>query len=147
MVVWPIVIWPRKSKVSPFCLRVSLTVTGFLSIRLVVDAGQRLAVDGEVDHKAVLALGVLLGGIAEIEARGGHGLALPRLLQDDVGIAVHQPVDGGEIPRLDRIRIGLGVELDLGGDEIGRGGEKAGRNHQEQAHANSSSRAGIDCGL
>src|SRR6185437_708280 len=39
--------------------------------------GQGLAADRKIDDEAVLALGILLGRVAEIERRRGDGLALP----------------------------------------------------------------------
>jgi hypothetical protein len=61
-------------------------------------SGQVLAADGEVGDKAVLAVGALFSGVADIEHGGGDGLALAGLLEDDVGVAAHQAVDRGEIP-------------------------------------------------
>ena len=56
-------------------------------------AGQGLTVDRKVGDEAILTIGAFLGRVTNIEHRGGDGLALAGFLEDDVGIAVHQPVD------------------------------------------------------
>ena len=82
-----------NSKLSPVGFRVSLTVTGNLPPMLWVVPVKRLAVDREIDDEAVLAVGTFGDGIADVERGCGDGLALPRLLQDHVGVAVHQAID------------------------------------------------------
>src|SRR5271154_529795 len=80
-------------------------------------ASEGLAVDGEVDDETIPTGGILVGGVADVERRRADRLALARLLQDDVGIAVHQPVDCREIPYFVGAGSGLRRELDLGKTE------------------------------
>ncbi len=127
-------IWPRNSKLSPVGLRSSLTVTGCLSPMLCVVPGQVLAADGEVGDEAVLALGALLGGKADVEHGGRDVLALAGFLQHDVGIAVHQAVDRGEVPDLVRARRRLGLRFRLGEGEIRRDRHQTEQAEQERAH-------------
>jgi len=58
-------------------------------------SGEVLSVYREVGDEAVLAFGTFLHGIADVEHRRRYGLALPGLLQDDVGVAVHHAIAQG----------------------------------------------------
>ena len=131
---WPIVIWPRNSNVSPVGLRASLTVTGSLSPRLCAVPVRLLAVDGEIGDKAVLAVGTLRGGVADVERGRGDVLALPGFLQDDVGVAVHQAVDRGEIAGLNRARRRLGGKFHLGESEAREDRDQTEQEKEARAH-------------
>ncbi|MGY2939101.1 hypothetical protein ACVWZ6_008703 [Bradyrhizobium sp. GM6.1] len=96
---------------------------------------QVLARDLEIDDEAVLAVGILRDGIADVEHGCGDGLALACLFQDHVGIAVHQPVDRGEIARLDAAgRRGLRRQLHLGGCDLWRTCKQSRQNGRGAKH-------------
>ena len=97
-------------------------------------AGQVLTADGEIGDKAVLAVGTLRGGVADVEGRRGDVLALPGFLQDDVGVAVHQAVDRGEIARLDRARRRLGGKFHLGESEARGDRDQTEQEKEARAH-------------
>ena len=96
--VWPTLIWPLNSNVSPVGLRTSFTVTGSLSPRLWVAPVRVWPFTARLATKRSLRSEPFCAGIANVEHRRGDGLALAGFLEDDVGIAVHQAVDGSEIP-------------------------------------------------
>jgi hypothetical protein len=127
------------------------SVAGLLAVQLDGDrllvgdalggSGEGLAADGEVSDEAVLAVGALVGGIADIEHRRGYGLALAGFLQDDVGIAVHQAVDRGEVARLGAATgCRLGLQLHLG-EGRRRSDGKTEQQERERAHTISPRRA------
>jgi hypothetical protein len=97
-------------------------------------AGQVLTADGEIGDKAILAVGTFCGGVADVEGRRGDVLALPGFLQDDVGVAVHQAVDRGEIARLDGARRRLGGKFHLGEGEVRGSHHQTEQAGQERAH-------------
>ena len=97
-------------------------------------AGQVLAADGEVGDEAVLAVGALRGGVADVEHGRGDVLALPGFLQHDVGVAVHQAVDRGEIARLGRARRRLGGKFHLGESEARGDRDQTEQEKEARAH-------------
>ena len=125
-------ICPLNSKVSPVGLRTSFTVTA-LAAEGLRGAGHGLTVDSEIGDEAVLAVGAFLGGIADVEHRRGDGLALPVFLEDDVGVAVHQAVDGRKIPCFVGVG-GLRRELDLSDGKLRRCRHQAKQTEQKRAH-------------
>ncbi len=90
--------------------------------------------DGEIGDEAVLAVGALRDGVADVEGSCDDVLALPGFLQDDVGIAVHQAVDRGEIARFGRARRCLGGKFHLGESEARGDRDQTEQEKEPRAH-------------
>ena len=67
MTFWPTVIWPRNSKLSPVGFAREFHRDRQFFAEALRRAGQVLAADGEVGDKAVLAVGTLFDGVADVE--------------------------------------------------------------------------------
>ena len=132
--VWPTLIWPLNSKVSPVGLRTSFTVTGNLSPRLWVVPVRVWPLTARLATKRSLRSEPFSRGIADVEHRRGDVLALAGFLEDDVGIAVHQAVDGGEIPDFVGAGAAFGESFIWAKAEIRRGRHQADQAEQKRAH-------------